>query len=199
MTFKYQIIYLQSVFGSLKNYLSGRSAEAQPSAHKETENIPSSGTSTNSPLTRSIDATRAVIGSPTDNHPGNICNKFVVVIYIVLMTRILDFTPFFLLLPSSGWRSFLSWMNCIGIDVLSSWWMFDYIKNRYLSLLDSFSWDDGQYSHVHWIFWIFQQHLCVLCMQASTTYMYIYSLFVTISRFNMSKYTWSIFFILYYE
>ena len=67
----------------------------------------------------------------------------------------MDFTPFFFLYPSRGWIYILlifhSWMNCIGLNVLISWWNFDYTKHSYLSHLDLFSWD------VHWIFRIFQQ------------------------------------------
>ncbi|KAJ9588260.1 hypothetical protein L9F63_018367 [Diploptera punctata] len=60
-----------SVFGSLKNYLSGKSGETLPAGQKETDGTSTSpGTSLSSPLTKSIDATRANIGSPADNHPG---------------------------------------------------------------------------------------------------------------------------------
>lgn len=61
---------IKSVFGSLKNYLSGKSGETLPPGQKDTDSITALGTSTSSPLTKSIDATRANIGSPTENHPG---------------------------------------------------------------------------------------------------------------------------------
>ena len=83
---------------------------------------------------------------------------------LLVVCNNLDFTPYFLLLPSRSWWHlflvvFLYKVNCTGIDVLRSWWNFYYTKNRCLSQWDSFSWDD---SNVYWIFWILQQPLCNL-------------------------------------
>ena len=55
--------------------------------------------------------------------PQNSIKKLFLLLF--LMTRNLDSTPFFLLLPNRGWGYnllvvFLYWINCNGIDVLST-------------------------------------------------------------------------------
>ena len=107
-----------------------------------------------------------------------------------LMTRILDFTPFFfffLLLCSRGWiylllLVFLNWVNCTVIDVLSSWL-------RCLSQWDSFSWDDSDFQ---WIFWILQQPLCFI-IYASFYLISVSTHFLLLVDLTLSKCTWSIF------
>ncbi|XP_069685369.1 synaptosomal-associated protein 29 [Periplaneta americana] len=64
---------IKSVFGSLKNYLSGKSGEQPPAPSlKETDDssISSGMVASSSPLAGSLDQSRANIGSPTENHPG---------------------------------------------------------------------------------------------------------------------------------
>ncbi|KAK7867292.1 hypothetical protein R5R35_002119 [Gryllus longicercus] len=63
---------IKSVFGSLKNYISGRSGDPVPNTKpKDGDTDSGEGSGVNSPLTSIIDRTKTTYGgSPMDNHPG---------------------------------------------------------------------------------------------------------------------------------
>ncbi|XP_067015073.2 synaptosomal-associated protein 29 [Anabrus simplex] len=63
---------IKSVFGSLKNYLSGKSGDAPPPASRtREEDLTSSESCVNSPLTGIVEKTRSMPGmSAVDSHPG---------------------------------------------------------------------------------------------------------------------------------
>jgi hypothetical protein len=61
------------VYGSLKNYWSGKSGEQVPCPSFESDDSSSSSrtTATPSPLGSALNSSKANLGSQTDNHPGD--------------------------------------------------------------------------------------------------------------------------------
>jgi hypothetical protein len=68
------------VFGSLKNYLSGKSVEQSPGASfKESDSSSSTSGMTENPsrLSSHVENSRALLGSPAENHPGDVTDLFI--------------------------------------------------------------------------------------------------------------------------
>jgi hypothetical protein len=67
------------VFGSLKNYLSGKSGDQAPGpSFKESDSSSSTAGMTVAPshLVGTLDPARANIGSPMENHPGDFADLY---------------------------------------------------------------------------------------------------------------------------